>query len=172
MVRDPMNTPVHAVRHMGCHRHTQGASSPTAGGVRDPEEIGPCRSLRWREVHQFPFPRTSSPAATVDHSKTMRVLMLQEELVQLDPERCRLLKRDSQMQYPPTGPQTTVRRTRHLPVTRLQDRGARRRGTSEGRSGGVVPPLHHLRGDVVGGGGCDRSSYKRSLFSRISLTLG
>ena len=106
MVRDPMNTPVHAVRHMGCHRHTQGASSPTAGGVRDPEEIGPCRSLRWREVHQFPFPRTSSPAATVDHSKTMRVLMLQEELVQQDPERCRLLKRDSQMQYPPTGPPT------------------------------------------------------------------
>ena len=44
------------------------------------------RSLRWREVarHQFPFPRTSSPAATVDHSKTMRVLMLQEELLQLD----------------------------------------------------------------------------------------
>jgi len=52
----------------------------------------------WREVHQFPFPRTSSPAATVDHSKTMRVLMLQEELVQLDPGRCRLLKRDGQMQ--------------------------------------------------------------------------
>ena len=60
----------------------------TAGGVRDPEEIGACRSrgcrsLRWREVPQFPFLRTSSPAATVDHCKTTRVLMLQEELVQL-----------------------------------------------------------------------------------------
>jgi len=85
MVRDPMNTPVHAVRHMAAIGIHKAQAHRTAGGVRDPEEIGPCRSLRWREIHQFPFPRTSSPAATVDHSKTMRVLMLQEELVQLDP---------------------------------------------------------------------------------------
>ena len=84
MDRDPMNTPVHAVRWAAIGIHKAQAHR-TAGGVRDPEEIASA-SLRWREVHQFPFPRTSSPAATVDHSKTMRVLnMLQEELVQLDP---------------------------------------------------------------------------------------
>ena len=36
MVRDPMNTPVHAVRHMGCHRHAQGASSPNGGRCTRP----------------------------------------------------------------------------------------------------------------------------------------
>ena len=62
---DAMNTPVHAVRHMGCHRHTQGASSPNgrvgallsspALGVRLPTALQVLQVLGIGEIKWGPF---------------------------------------------------------------------------------------------------------------------
>ena len=60
MVRDPMNTPVHAVRHTGlpsaCTRRKL-TERREVYGVRDPEEIGPCSFSPLERGPSVPVPQ-------------------------------------------------------------------------------------------------------------------
>ena len=93
MVRDPMNTPVHAVRHMRhglpsaytrrklTERREVYATQKKSGRV----VLEVCRSPPLERGPSVPVPQDllSSCDRGSIHCKTTRVLMLQEELVQL-----------------------------------------------------------------------------------------